>query len=401
MKNEFKTTTKIASKLALKTKLMWLIAGFSALSILMLIMFFYFYAGNPSDSKGGTTNYYSAATGNWNSNATWGGNPPPVTNMNGGEIVVNSGHTVTLSGDLSVKNNTTITINSGGTLLINGSLEVNDNLTLYVNGTLSIAGDIIAKNGSTVTVNSDGTMEVSGDATFGNNADFIINGTLSIGQNITFGSNPDFIGNGNVELGGLGCTYYGGTGTCTENTILPVELLGFEATTEGNRIRLTWKTASETNNDYFGVQKSENGVDFTTIQKVPGKGTTKETSEYEYFDNAPMSGVSYYRLTQTDKDGTTEVFRPVSVNYEGGAETSFTIYPNPLSGNNLHVSLNEVVEGSIMIFDTNGIEVFNETVSPNANQNIDLRLENNLEKGIYFVYYKTKSFEKSIKLIKL
>jgi hypothetical protein len=88
---------------------------------------------------------------------------------------------------------------------------------------------------------------------------------------------------------------------CT--TVLPVELLSFEAEASGAVSLLTWVTASETNCDYFAVERlNENNV-WNEIGRVDGNGTTSQTSYYNYTDEMPYEGVNYYRLRQVDYDG--------------------------------------------------------------------------------------------------
>lgn len=97
---------------------------------------------------------------------------------------------------------------------------------------------------------------------------------------------------------------------CT--TVLPVELLSFEAEASGAVSLLTWVTSSETNCNYFAVERlNENNV-WNEIGRVDGNGTTSQTSYYNYIDEMPYEGVQYYRLRQVDYDGSFW-FSPVRV----------------------------------------------------------------------------------------
>ena len=111
-----------------------------------------------------------------------------------------------------------------------------------------------------------------------------------------------------------------------ETSPLPVELLSFTAMPEeNNRIRCDWVTASEINNDFFTVERSKDGVTFEALGIVDGSGTTSAVSEYYFYDMKPYSGISYYRLMQTDFDGTQSLSRVVVVRWE--SETDIDIYP--------------------------------------------------------------------------
>lgn len=108
---------------------------------------------------------------------------------------------------------------------------------------------------------------------------------------------------------------------------LPVELIRFTATAEHESVKLNWTTASELNNDFFTVQHSTNGVEFTSLGIVKGKGTTQNSSSYEFIDEAPQAGVNYYRLKQTDFDGTSDFSNVVAVNLS----LEWMLYPNPVT----------------------------------------------------------------------
>lgn len=110
---------------------------------------------------------------------------------------------------------------------------------------------------------------------------------------------------------------------------LPVELLFFRAVPDGEEVRLNWATASEFDNDHFTVQRSRNGVDFEDFAEVPGAGHSQHTLFYDKQDPHPYAGLSYYRLIQTDTDGTTDISPIVAVRMDEG---DWTFYPNPTEG---------------------------------------------------------------------
>jgi len=81
---------------------------------------------------------------------------------------------------------------------------------------------------------------------------------------------------------------------------LPVELMSFDAAPDGENILLTWETASEINNDYFTIERSEDAINFTELTRVDGAGNSNTNIHYHSTDFGPYLGVSYYRLKQTD-----------------------------------------------------------------------------------------------------
>lgn len=92
-------------------------------------------------------------------------------------------------------------------------------------------------------------------------------------------------------------------------TNLPVELLYFEPIVKDGTVVLNWATGSETNNDYFTIERSLDGYNWDSILSISGQGNIAEQTTYKLYDRAfGLSGIVYYRLSQTDYDGKREVF---------------------------------------------------------------------------------------------
>lgn len=137
------------------------------------------------------------------------------------------------------------------------------------------------------------------------------------------------------------------------STILPIELISFTAKQKEEYIDLTWQTASEQNNSYFSIEKSTDGSNFLEIGQEEGQGTTLETTDYQFTDFAPLTGVSYYRLRQVDFDGNFSFSNIESVDFKGKGKTA--IYPTPTTGRlNIHPQENFGPESDLMMFDKLG-----------------------------------------------
>ncbi len=110
---------------------------------------------------------------------------------------------------------------------------------------------------------------------------------------------------------------------------LPIELTFFNAFLEGNEVQLTWSTATETNNEYFMVQHSTNGRDFSDIVILIGAGTTTREHSYNYQHKTPSPGTNYYRLKQVDYDGafTISPVRVVEMNGSSSTSDNWSIQP--------------------------------------------------------------------------
>lgn len=396
MKTRNKISTSVVQKM--RSELLFLSAGIAITGIIICLMV-YFNIGSYEDAKAAGSSYSSNRTGSWSTGNTWNGGVAPGVSLNGDAITVNTNHTVTLSGNLSAQNNSSFVINSSAILRIEGDLTVQNNLVLTVYGELIVTGKIDAKNGASIGISGGGNITTGGDFIVGNNASINVDGTLNIGGGLTFGSNPVFTGTGTVNISGTGCNQWSGSGTCNENITLPVELMAFEALNSDEGVLLRWKTASELNNDMFTIERSDNGIDYDYIASVKGNGTTKIISDYRYTDTNPLNGISYYRLLQTDYDGAVTIFKPVSVKINSSTTSSFSVYPNPLTGSTLNINFSEPQEALIRVIDANGNEVLSERVDGSANQT-QVALNENLPSGFYYIKYVTSTSTKSMKLVK-
>lgn len=110
---------------------------------------------------------------------------------------------------------------------------------------------------------------------------------------------------------------------------LPVELTYFSVTKEGDKSNLDWKTASEQNNDYFDVLRSEDALNWTSIGTVQGQGSTVWPTTYKFTDSRPLAGINYYRLRQVDFDGTAALLPIASVEFDSPM-VKVMFFPNPV-----------------------------------------------------------------------
>ena len=108
----------------------------------------------------------------------------------------------------------------------------------------------------------------------------------------------------------------------SEPVNLPIELLYFQAKNWGINNKLIWSTASQYNNDFFTIEKSEDGIFFDEIIRVKGAGNSAHQLFYSEYDYDVNPGINYYRLKQTDYDGRYEIFDIVSVDNTDNAPKS-------------------------------------------------------------------------------
>jgi hypothetical protein len=103
---------------------------------------------------------------------------------------------------------------------------------------------------------------------------------------------------------------------------LPVELLSFTAKATVNQVALEWITASETNNNYFTVERSSDALDFAEVAKIRGAAYSNRMIAYCYTDYDVQAGIWYYRIRQTDFDGAFSHSPVVAVNVKPRVDTN-------------------------------------------------------------------------------
>jgi hypothetical protein len=249
------------------------------------------------------------------------------------------------------------------------------------------------------------TAGLSGNQTiqlyFGTN-DYVSNGaTLTVCKNVyTAPTNW-------VDIGGTGGPAYSGgsalTGSITSTSaptaftsfstftlgdkiggmnVLPIGLVNFKATPDNSQVNLQWTTEMESNNNYFTVERSQDGVTFNDILQVPTQapgGNSSTPLNYSGVDYHPYMGLSYYRLKQTDLSGNSSYTPIVPVNF--AQKQNFAIYPNPSKGN-LYVTGMDMNTTSVQAqwFDMSGkllVQVLTPVQGGAANLSV------NLSNGIY------------------
>jgi len=109
---------------------------------------------------------------------------------------------------------------------------------------------------------------------------------------------------------------------------LPITLLSFTASPVQRTVRLDWTTATETDNDFFTVERSADGNSFLPLYRVEGAGpgTTFSALHYRMVDDAPLPGQSYYRLRQTDLDGSSTLSDIVGVRMGDAATRPLAVH---------------------------------------------------------------------------
>lgn len=346
-----------------------------------------FYQSNANSfTNAGTLNITTTFT-----NGTSGIFSSTGTLTTGGNFTISSGADVDLSGTNTIGGALSAT-GSGTDFDFNGgTLDVTSNVTFSGDGNITVAGDMDVGGDMDVTgsggasISLAGTLDVtSGTLTVDNNG--FINGTGVLGWG-TLSANPSCSGaiitcsgtatsvDNNVG-GGCGGSYGDPAGTpldlntCAVGT-LPIELLSFTVIKSKDADILHWVTGMELNNNYFEILGSENGIDWSILIVIPGAGNSNQILNYT---ERITSLHKYYKLRQTDFDGTSEDSKIIRVN-RNVKNTPF------ISSNDNLVTVTYGAGLEIQIFDVGGSVVKNGTI------NDDFFTVNNseLRAGVYIV----------------
>ena len=340
------------------------------------------------------------SAGTWSNTGIWAGG---LVGGAGDDVTMNNTlGTITVASNTTIKtlnmgNSNTLTVNSGvnftidnltlnavttgnnivfniiGDLVINGNLVIQNNLTLNVTGSLTVNGNVSIQNNGALNVS--GAIDVTGDLTANNGTDFAIDGSLNVGGTLTAGNNSISTGTGTITAGGC----VGDVDVCS--TVTPIKLLFFKANTGINNISLTWATYEEENFDYFAIERSHDGINFTEVAQQKGHGWSTSIINYSFEDNHPIQGRSYYRLKSVDFDGYTEYFTIVSVLYTGYSDI-FSVYPNPVQGDAFNLTINQDPGegGRLRIFSVQGAEVYSKALQKGQ---LQYNISDFRQKGLY------------------
>ncbi|MBS1634283.1 MAG: T9SS type A sorting domain-containing protein [Bacteroidetes bacterium] len=182
---------------------------------------------------------------------------------------------------------------------------------------------------------------------------------------------------------------------------LPVELVNFGAVKAAEGVLLNWTTASEKDNDFFDVEKSQDGSTFTFLQRVKGIGS--HGGSYTIADTRPFEGINYYRLRQVDFDGQNHYSPIVSVDETPVMIEAGLVYPNPATGQvfcDVFVPLHDVAQ--IEITDYTGRVLLTETKPLDPGKTTLESSLGELGQGYYFykITFEKNGFTKTFQVIR-
>jgi len=201
--------------------------------------------------------------------------------------------------------------------------------------------------------------------------------------------------------GGTGPTGNALAGTITSNPInnfspfalasssaanpLPVVFADVKAYEKNTGVQIEWSNLTEKDVAEYTIERSANGRDFSAIGKQLPTSNQNDKASYDAFDAAPNTGANYYRIKAEETTGKIVYSKILSVNL-GKTNQGLKLYPNPVSGNQVTVSLSNVKRGqyNLRVVNTVGQDIFKQTInnqSTGLTQTIDL--PSSVKPGVY------------------
>ena len=167
-----------------------------------------------------------------------------------------------------------------------------------------------------------------------------------------------------------------------DDSNLPVEFLSFTAQGNQQGTKLYWSTASEINNHYFQVEKSEDAVFFKEIGQVDGAGNSNIRLDYTFTDSENLNKKVYYRLRQVDFDGTESFSQMIAVDQSNASAAINYVFADDAA---LNVIVNTLsTQSTLRVLNMAG-QVVRE-ITLNGSMNHQLRIsKTSLPKGLYLI----------------
>ena len=186
-------------------------------------------------------------------------------------------------------------------------------------------------------------------------------------------------------------------------SVLPVKLINFTVKNNDKRVKISWATAMELNNDYFEVVKSNDSKTWKSVSKILGHATTSLKNNYNVYDENPLDGVSYYMLKQFDTDGHFNMSDIKAVNRNSALKTTVTVSPNPTRGViSFSINNSEFNNVEASIINPSGSIMYKKTIKTlSANSINKFPLQQPLVAGIYTLTLKANGLFENIKVVVL
>ena len=191
-----------------------------------------------------------------------------------------------------------------------------------------------------------------------------------------------------------GATRFITIGSVNGGTPLPIELLSFVGICNDERfVTLYWTTASELENDFFTIEKTSDGASYEVIGTIDGAGNSRTHKKYSFADNSNIEPLNYYRLKQTDLNGTNKYSPFISVSCKTN-NSGLSIIPNPAKN---EISISNLEPGcEVSILNSLGQTMITKKNTSDSLLKLDV---SDLPEGVYYLKYSGRALSEQVKFI--
>jgi hypothetical protein len=168
---------------------------------------------------------------------------------------------------------------------------------------------------------------------------------------------------------------------------LPVSITRFTATKIEKKVMVEWQVSNQINTQAFQIEKSVDGLHFTTNKVIQAQNNNTATINYSWLDEQPYAGINYYRLKSIDNDGRFTYSTIVKVSFQNNSPV-FTISPNPSNSNNITIQFNNQPLGqyTIAVINSTGQTLYTQKVNHTGNfTSNSINLPTTIKNGTYEV----------------
>ena len=206
-----------------------------------------------------------------------------------------------------------------------------------------------------------------------------------------FGTNTPYFGF-TASTGGLSNTQT----FCLPTVLLPIEVSSYDVTCSNGAALVTWNTESERGNDFFTIEQSCDGKIFAPVKTIKSQGDSHQQQQYAVELETPCSGINYFRLMQTNLDGTQKEIAVKSVMPCNAFEEVY-LYPNP-ANTIVNIAWTNTSMRSIELFDALGHSISNTEINSNGQTSAEIATDQ-FANGVYLIQVNQEFGSKIYKIV--
>lgn len=211
------------------------------------------------------------------------------------------------------------------------SITLANQSTLNVDSNVAIDGNLVLLQGNsyiTTDASASASLSIDGCVMTQGNGRGLVRDLFDADLRVCISGESSDCGVATAGVKGLECNSYAAEQITLNGCArpLPVQLVSFTARNQASGVQLSWTTATELNAASFTVERSADGTNFQPVTTVRAAGTSATTRTYSATDATSATGTSYYRLRQTDLDGTVAFSQVVSVAATALAQSEMVVY---------------------------------------------------------------------------